>query len=397
MVTENDVKDIYLQKVDLLLSGLRITQKFLDTIKQYSDVEWQRGRKGGAGPAGGRYFLFKNGSVVNAGLWGSQSEQSHLLLEDVRGYSTINPSNLIVTVRNSKINQIFEVELIPTPEKYNSGENLSGTVNKQIALVHGTTCLASTIVQKCRYWGEKKACAFCGIEFSLDDKTTIEKKSSEQLLHAISGATAQGLCDHMTLTMGTLSLEDKGAEKYIEIVLSIKKQYPNLPIHIQIEPFEDISKLMELKKAGVDTIGIHLEIPNDLLREKNCPGKFETPRSAYEEFWKKSVDIFGRTQVSTFILVGFGEPLEELIEYCDKLIEIGVVPNVMPVRHIVGTNLDYHPISYDDLVLLYDSIAFSFLKHNMDPRTNKAGCIRCMGCSAIIDAFDYHKNAHHNN
>ncbi len=397
MVTENDVKDIYLQKVNLLLSGLRITQKFLDTIRQYSDGEWQKGRKGGAGPAGGRYFLFKNGSVVNAGLWGPQSEQSYLLLEDVRGFSTTNPTNLIVTVRNSKTEQLFEVELIPTHEEYNNGENLSGTVNKQIALVHGTTCLASTIVQKCRYWGEEKACAFCGIEFSLNDKTTIEKKSSLQLLHAISDATAQGLCNHMTLTMGTLSSEDKGVEKYVDIVTSIKKQYPNLPIHIQIEPFDDINKLMELKKAGVDTIGIHLEIPNDLLREKYCPGKFETPRSTYEEFWKKSVDIFGKSQVSTFVLVGFGEPLEELIDYCDKLIKIGVVPNVMPVRQIVGTNLDFHPISYDDLVLLYDSIALSFLKYDMDPRTNKAGCIRCMGCSAIIDAFEYHKIAHHNN
>jgi hypothetical protein len=95
MPSENILKDIYYQKVNLLLNGLRITQKFLDSVKQYSKGEWVKGRKGGAGPAGGRYFLFQNGSVANAGLWGSQSEQSYLLLEQVTGYSTKNPKNKI--------------------------------------------------------------------------------------------------------------------------------------------------------------------------------------------------------------------------------------------------------------------------------------------------------------
>ncbi|MHA1109636.1 MAG: radical SAM protein [Promethearchaeota archaeon] len=397
MVSENILKDIYHRKVNLLLNGLRITQKFLDTVKQFSEGEWVKGRKAGAGPAGGRYFLFENGSVANAGLWGSQSEQSYLLLEQVTGYSSKHPKNLVCTIRNTKTDTSFELELIPTPEEYNNAENLSGTINKQVALVHGANCLASTIVQKCRYWGEKKACAFCGIELSLNDNTTIEKKSSDQLLHAIFDASKQGLCDHMTLTMGTLTNEDKGAENYIEVVSSIKKKYPDLPIHIQIEPFDDIGRLADLKRSGVDTIGVHLEIPNDSLREKYCPGKFETPRSTYEEFWKKSVEIFGRAQVSTFILVGFGESVEELIEYCDTLIKIGVVPNVMPVRFIVGTGLEYYPTSYEDLIKLYDSIAFSFIKHKTDPHSNKAGCIRCMGCSAIIDAYDFHKTSHHNN
>ncbi len=396
MFSEQLLRDIYHRKVNLLLNGLRITQKFLDSVKQYSKGEWERGRKGGAGPAGGRYFMFQNGSVANAALWGPQSEQSYLLLENVSGFNENNPLNLVCTVRDTKFNISYEVELLPIPTDYNNAENLSGTINKQIALVHGSNCLSSTIVQKCRYWGEKKQCAYCGIEFSLKDNATIERKSPEQLIHAIDDASKLGLCNHMTLTMGTLSKADNGIENYIDVVSNIKRKYPKLPIHIQIEPFEHIEKLYEVKQAGVDTIGVHLEIPDDSLREKICPGKFETSKSTYEEFWKKSVEVFGKGQVSTFILLGFGEKIEEIIEYNDKLIEIGVIPNIMPVRYIVGTQLEYLPTSFEALIQVHDSIAHSLLKHNLNPNKNKAGCIKCAGCSAIRDAYEYHKNRNHN-
>jgi radical SAM protein (TIGR04043 family) len=397
MFSEKILRDIFHRKVDLLLNGLRITQNFLDTVQIYSKGDWDKGRKGGAGPAGGRYFMFENGSVVNAGLWGSQSEQSYLLLQQVKGYSSNDPKNLVCTIYDTKTNISYDIELLQIPNSYNDAENLSGTINKQIALIHGTNCLASTIIQKCRYWGEKKACAFCGIEFSLKDNATIETKSPKQLIHAIQDATKLDLCNHVTLTMGTLSKSDKGAEIYIETVSEIRKIYPSLPIHIQIEPFDDINKLKELKRAGVDTIGVHLEIVDDDLRKKYCPGKFKTPRGNYETFWKECVKVFGKGQVSTFILLGFGEKISDVIAYTDKLIEMGVVPNIMPVRDIVGTQLQYKPLNVENLIQIYDSIALSFLNHGLDPHKNKAGCVRCAGCSAILDSYDYHKIKHPNN
>ncbi len=393
MFSEADLRKIYHWKIVLLLNGLRITQKFLDKIQQY-ESDFNKGRKGGAGPAGGRYFMFENGSLANVALWGPQSEQSHLLLQDISGYNESNPQNLKCTILNTETQGKFILDLIPVPIKYNTSENLNGTTNKQIALVHGDNCLASTVVQKCRYWEENNACAFCGIEFSLQDGSTIEKKTPEQLIHAINSASEQNLCSHMTLTMGTLSKSDKGAEDYFEIVSKIKQQYPELPIHIQIEPFDDISKLNALKNAGVDTIGVHLEIPDDAIRKKYCPGKFATPREVYEKFWLEAVEVFGKGQVSTFIILGFGESVEDTISYMDYLVKLGVIPNIMPVRYILGTELDYKPINLHDLVRVYDSVAEAFLRYGLDPHNNKAGCIKCRGCSAIMDAYDYHKKTH---
>ena len=248
MFSEAVLRNTYHWKVVLLLNGVRITEKFLKKIQQY-ESSFNKGRKGGAGPAGGRYFMFENGSVVNVALWGPQSEHSHLLLEDIIGYSETNPKNLKCEILNTETQGKLILDLIPIPSSYNSEENLDGTINKQIALVHGKNCLSSTIVQKCRYWGENTACAFCGIEFSLQDKSTIERKTAEQLIHTIDNASEQNLCSHMTLTMGTLSKPDKGAENYYEIVSKIKENYPDLPIHIQVEPFEDTSKLHALKNS----------------------------------------------------------------------------------------------------------------------------------------------------
>ncbi|MBN2157142.1 MAG: radical SAM protein [Candidatus Lokiarchaeota archaeon] len=388
--------DVYHRKVELLLNGLRLTQQFIDEIRNYTP-NFYRGRKGGAGPAGGRYFFFKEtGSVVNVALWGPQSEHSYLELIGILGKNNNNLEYITCKIQNAQSKNSYSVDLIPIPTNYNEKRNLNSSFNKQIALIHGTSCLASTIIQKCRYWGEKTACAFCGIEYSLQEGATIEKKSSEQLIRAIRDARKFSLCNHITLTMGTLSKPDKGAENYIEIVSSIKKKYPNLPIHIQIEPFDDIDKLFILKKVGVDTIGVHLEIPNDQLRKNYCPGKSETSRSTYEKFWKKCIEIFGRGQVSTFVLLGFGENNQETIRYNTKLIKMGVIPNIMPVRYIMGTNLEYKPISLANLIEIYDSAAESLLNYQLDPHLNKAGCIRCMGCSAIIDAYDYHKVRHQN-
>jgi radical SAM protein (TIGR04043 family) len=391
MSSESVLRKIYHWKVHLLLSGLRITEKFIRKVKNYTN-DFSKGRRGGAGPAGGRYFRFENGSIANVALWGPQSEESYLFLEDIVDDQTNSTSELKCRIRNSIDDEKITLDLIPIPEEYNEGPNIDGIRNKEVALVHGTSCLASTLVQKCRYWGDQTACAFCGIEFSLHDNSTIEKKTPEQLLLSIESALPKGLCSHMTLTMGTLSTSDKGAEKYIEIVSKIKKNHPDLPIHIQIEPFNEVSKLSRLKDAGVDTIGIHLEIPDDSLRKKYCSGKFSTSRDTYELFWKRAVEIFGRGQVSTFILLGFGENSQDIIEYVDFLIELGVVPNIMPVRYIMGTNLDYKPIKYEDLIEILNSTAQSFIKHNLNPHLNKAGCVICAGCSPIIDAYDFFKS-----
>ncbi len=383
------LENIYHRKVELLLFGLKISDKFYNSVQKFN-IEFNKGRKGGAGPAGGRYFIFNNDSVVNVPLWGSESEKSYLVLEEISHEDEKREGYFYCIIKNEKTGEFYKnIRLIPLPIKYNNQENLNDTINKQIALVHGTSCLASTIVQRCVYWKEGKQCNFCGIELSLKDKATIGKKTGEQLVSAIKSAKEENFCEHMTLTSGTLNTPDKGAKYYIKVVKEIKKNFPNLPIHIQIEPFEPIELLKELKISGVDTIGIHFEIINDKLRSIHCPGKFKISKSTFEKFWQKSVEIFGEGQVSTFILVGFEEKIQEVTKYIEKIISLGVIPFIVPVRSIPGTKLIKKPIIKEEIIKIYDSVSNILLKYGLNPLVNKAGCVKCGGCSALFDAYNF--------
>lgn len=382
------LKDIYYWKTDLLVNGLKISEDFYDSIKPF-EPEFYRGRKGGAGPAGGRYFIFENGSIVNVSLYGSNSENSYLVLEKIINEDPQNKGYLYVQIYNSKTKEYFSrLRLIPVFSEYNLTMNTAGIPNSKIALIHGNSVLASTIIQKCHYWEECTRCRFCGIEFSLKDNSTIEIKTAEQLIHAIRDAQKLGLCEHITLTSGTTQPFIQSIEHYIDVVSGIRQQFPTLPIHIQTEPVEDSNLLQKLHDAGVNTIGIHLEIIDDVIRKQICPGKSITKKAQYEACWKKSVEIFGKGQVTSFILTGFNEDINQTKEYVDFMVRLGVIPVIVPVRQIQG-NMIVNDWSFDKNIEIINVVAQAFIKNKIDPRNTKAGCAKCGGCSSIIDAYSY--------
>ncbi|MHA1338416.1 MAG: radical SAM protein [Promethearchaeota archaeon] len=383
-----EIKQIFYWKTDLILNGVKIGQKFLNKL-ELKGIPFNEGRKGGAGPSGGRYFLFETNSIANIPILPQNSPNTHLTLNDLVKENPLKKGFFYVSIFNEFTNEKFDkIQLIPISEEYNLKQNLDGTINKQIALIHGINTLASTIYQKCSYWQQGKKCKFCGIEYSLKNKNTIEKKTAEQLIKAIDHAKKLNLCQHITLTSGSTSEPDKGALYYIDVVKKIKTKFPNLPIHVQIEPIEDFSLINKLKEAGVDTLGVHIEILDDKIRKIYCPGKFQTPKSFYYKFWKKSVEIFGKEQVTSFILVGFGENINQLTAELNQIIKIGVIPIIVPVRKITGTNIQ-NQINLNDLISIYNCVAKSMLKYNINPFNIKAGCGRCGGCSSILDAYLY--------
>ncbi|MHA1871948.1 MAG: radical SAM protein [Promethearchaeota archaeon] len=395
-----ELKQIFYLKTELILNGLELTNEFFESIDKVG-LKFYGGRKGGAGPAGGRYFLFENGSVANVPLWNVGSNKSYLVLKKIitgpsEDVADVQESYYNVLIVNKKTGQQFDsLKLVPIFHKYNNTPNLSGHINKKVALIHGVDCLASTIYQTCKYWRTGEQCKFCGIELSLKSGDTIASKSAAQLIKAIETARKMNLCSHTTFTSGTLSTKDKGIREYIRIVKEIKSKFPDLPIHIQFEPFEEINLYYELKDSGVDTVGIHMEIINDDLRKKYCPGKSKIPKSVFEKHWKKAVEVFGRGQVSSFILLSGEQDIGEIKKYLDKIIAWGVIPFIVPMRYIQHTLLenekDFKPISLEDNIDILEYAAKSLIRHDLSPLDNKSGCVRCGGCSPITDAFLYLK------
>jgi radical SAM protein (TIGR04043 family) len=347
-------------------------------------AEAETGREGGAGPTLGRYFLIDEKVVVNAPVRSSQkANEFHSLALKPIGENRFKINNLD--------NDVFEVTLVPIPHFYQKKLD-DGTPMSHIALIHGIDCLATTIVQHCDYFNEGLECLYCSIPVSLELGRTIFRKSPEQFLQVLLAAQQEGCASHLTLTIGSPKRPDRGALDYIDFVSKLR-QHSDVPIHVQLEPPDSTDSFHALKEAGVDTVGIHLEIYDDALRKKFCPGKFQHASFAdYLAAWRSAVNIFGRGQVSTFILLGFGETAEQLHQGFKTTIKTGVIPVPVPYRPNPGSHLENHIPNYvnklKQIVDIYLDCAQLLHEYKLDPSIHRAGCIRCRGCTAIQEAYE---------
>jgi len=356
--------DLLELKVELLCNGARLGAKI------------DRGRKSGAGPSGGRYILLPNGSGVNVALWGNFVKKSMWEL-------TIENEDYFLHRDNG--DKKIPIEIVPNPSFYNE-KTSDGIPMWKVALLHGTDCLATTVYQRCTYWNTGKKCKFCGIELSLESQATISAKKPHQFREVVEAAVKENVCNHITLTTGTTETPDRGSKLLTEIVKEVKARR-EIPIHVQVEPPKSNLYLDMLANADIDTIGIHIESFDPVVLKEVCPGKAETKLERYFEAWKHSVELFGENQVSSFIMAGLGESDDSILKGATKLAEIGVIPYLVPLRPLVGTEFENRlPPEPSRMISLYKRITEILETYGVNPAKNKAGCVRCGCCSAIKEA-----------
>ena len=133
-----NIEDLLILKIRLLTEGATIPEGH------------SKGRKGGAGPAGGRYFLLPNGRSIGIPI--RQGEQASRF-----GSPTLEPTD---DPKFWLFDNEFKLELIPKPD-FSEGNNSEGIPYNQIALLHGDDCLATTVYQSCRYWSTGDQCTLC--------------------------------------------------------------------------------------------------------------------------------------------------------------------------------------------------------------------------------------------
>ena len=360
-------KNICKQKIRLLCEGARVEKRV------------NKGRKSGAGPAGGSFFELKD-SVINLPLWPKFVKGSKYKLKKVD-----NKWNIFYNDR-----MFCELNKVPVPKFY-SLKTSDGIPMKKVALLHGKDCLATTIYQKCIYWKKNQQCKFCGIELSLREADTILKKTPRQILEVVEKGIQEKILKHITLTTGTLKSREEEVKRYSEIVETIKSRV-DIPIHIQFEPATQ-KDYVHLAELGTDTIGIHIESFDEKIRRKVCPGKYHSANlETYQKAWIDAVEIFGEAQVSTYLIIGIGEKNESVIQGSEWLIRNGIIPFIIPIKPIIGTFFENSSSpSYDRTLEICQVVADLFRDYGLDPFKNKAGCVRCGACSPIKDAVKYLK------
>ncbi|SKD00458.1 radical SAM protein, MSMEG_0568 family [Burkholderia sp. YR290] len=277
----------------------------------------------------------------------------------------------------------------PKAPRFTQLQTLDGVPYSHIATLHGTDVLATTVLQTCiRYESRKKTCKFCAIGQSLAAGRTIARKTPEQLAEVARAAVLLDGVKHMVLTTGTPPTTDRGAQILCESAFAIKAAV-DLPIQAQCEPPDNDAWFERMKASGIDTLGMHLEVVTPEVRARVMPGKASVPISRYMEAFKAAVAVFGKGQVSTYILAGLGDTAEAILSISRELIEIGVYPFVVPFVPISGTPLEDHPAPSPEFMKSILAPLGAMLRDaQMRSADIKAGCGKCGACSSLASYED---------
>ncbi|GGL02181.1 MSMEG_0568 family radical SAM protein [Nocardia jinanensis] len=341
-------------RVDLALLGIRV------------DAPVQR--RAGAGPSDDGHMLFGGaGAAVPI-----RSDSPY----------TVRGNRLLFEGSDAGVS----VEPVRRPRFYDL-RTADGIAYDRIARLHGADVLATTVVQTCVRYTEDQRCRFCAIEASLTAGDTVAVKRPGQLAEVAAAAVRLDGVRQMVMTTGTSAGRDRGARHLARCVRAVKAAVPGLPIQVQCEPPGDLGTLRELREAGADSIGIHVESLDDRVRARWMPGKSTVPLAEYRAAWSEAVRVFGRNQVSTYLLVGLGEDPDELVSGARELIEMGVYPFVVPFRPLNGTlAVDVDGAQAPSAQHLEDvtrRVAAELRAAEMFGSGQKAGCAACGACSVL--------------
>lgn len=329
------------------------------------------GRKGGAGPAEGRAFLI-HGIPVNAPIAGHYVPGSpYTLKQEETGYCLVKNDT-----------DAFPVTVVPEPLFYSLATR-DGIPYRKLALLHGDSCLATTVLQNCVHWKHQQKCTFCSTETSIRTGQTIARKTPEQLAEVAAAARDLDGITHMVLTSGTG--DPPGSEiPYLALCARAVIEKAGIPVQVQFAPPPDLTLVQQLKDAGVASVGIHVESFDQRILERVAPAKAAIGLAHYERTWKTAVELFGPNQVSSFLIAGLGETPESIAWGSEYLADLGVYPFVVPLRPVPGSVLQGAvPPDAAAMKRIYTAVAGILQRKDLSLNATVAGCVKCGACSAL--------------
>jgi radical SAM protein (TIGR04043 family) len=331
-------------------------------------------RRGGAGPSDHKAITIDGMTVMVPVHTAPAFESPYVVAKpDASGRSTISRQGV----------RLADVSFPLRPRFYDL-TTADGVPYWKIAVLHSRDVLATTVLQSCiRYQSRTKTCQFCAIGQSLAAGRTIERKTPAQLAEVAKAAVELDGVKHMVMTTGTPLGGDRGAAILAESARAIK-QAVDLPIQGQCEPPDEDFWFTRMREAGIDALGMHLEAVTPEVRARIMPGKAQVSIERYFAAFAAAVPVFGRGQVSTYILAGLGDAAEAILAACERLIALGVYPFVVPFVPISGTPLESHPPPSPAFMhAILGRLAQMLRAGGLQATDIKAGCGRCGACSAL--------------
>ncbi len=215
-------------------------------------------RRGGAGPSDHKAVTIDGRTIMVPVHTGSATRSPFVAIVDGTG-AVLERDGFAVA----------RIAFPPQPNFY-ARATADGIPYWKIATLHGRDVLATTVVQDCiRYKNRKTQCQFCAIGESLKADRTIAYKTPQQLGEVAKAAVDLDGVMHMVLTTGTPNVTDRGAAVLCESAAGIKAAV-DLPIQAQCEPPDDFAWFERMRAAGVDALGMHLEAVEPEVRARDA-------------------------------------------------------------------------------------------------------------------------------
>lgn len=216
-----------------------------------------------------------------------------------------------------------------------------------------------------------------------------ESKSSTELLSRISWPTFSTEAVLTSLREVVLSqqkikrvciqaLNYPKVFSHLQIIVKELKKQVNISVSVSCQPLVK-SNIQILAEAGVDRIGIALDATTENLFEKV---KGKSTGSCYT--WEKqfsilneAIEIFGKGNVSTHVIIGLGETEKEAAQIIQKCIDIRVLPALFAFTPIRGTAMEeyspptiesYRRVQLARYLILKGSARFDTLKFDNEGR-----------------------------
>ena len=319
------------------------------------------------------YFFEKGFShSVHASLFGS-----NIAISVSEGFSRTSPYELKKTNKG----YVIATEDKTVPIKFFPRLPQTDTVVDSLAKYHSPDCITLWPSTSCCYDRPGQKCSFCSLVGEQPAPVTADELAEglrilyEKVPHAhslnFSGATYKNpdvMCDYWT-----------------ELTKKLRSFYRG-DVSIEFAPPSDLGKLDAMKEAGVTNFIMNLEIANPALRKKICPGKGSISYDHYYAAFGRAVSLVGKGQVSSVLIAGL-QPYEDIIKECEKMINFGVIPTVMPFRPFDDSSMSDLPMcDPEEYMKTEEKLGEMLRAAKLDPE-KMSGCTKCGGCSLENDYY----------
>ncbi len=268
---------------------------------------------------------------------------------------------------------VCEIECLPAPDWCNM--IVDGEVIGNFLRPHSNKCIVCWPVLSCDFYRKNEQCHFC----SIGNYSIHSSLPEETVIQMIKTAV---LCDssyEVSLGGGILNGRNQMFKYFSKICQGIK-QYGIRSISLEIAPSDDLCNLELLHDCGATAIIMNLEIADERLRKKLCPGKSQIPLNHYFEAYRQAVMIFGRGNVSCVLLSGI-QPETDIVDMSAKLIDMGVIPTILPFKPVDGCAMrNWTTADPEELVRIAMKNSRLLMAKGLSA-SKQPGCTRCNACS----------------